>query len=125
VYDAERHSESANITTFGDAAWWTLTTMSTVGYGDRFPTTVEGRLIAVGLMVAGIALLGVITGTIATWFVDRIERVEKAENRTQEQLDELMRELKELRGRLDPGAAPQLLDRFSTDVVEAYEEGRR
>lgn len=125
VYDAERHSENANITSFGDAVWWTLTTMSTVGYGDRFPTTVEGRLVAIGLMFAGIALLGVITGSIATWFVAHIDRVEDAENRTQEQLDELVREVKELRGRLDQGAAPQLLDRFSTDVVESYEDGQR
>ena len=127
VYDAERHGDQANITTFGDAVWWTLTTMSTVGYGDRFPTTVEGRLVAIGLMVAGIALLGVITGSIATWFVDRIDRVENAENRTQQQLDELTRELRELRGRLDPGSAPQLLDRFSgaEHRLDVYDDGDR
>lgn len=127
VLDAERRSETANITSFGEALWWTATTMSTVGYGDRFPTTAEGRLVAVGLMVAGIALLGVITGSVATWFVDRIQQVEDAENRTQQQLDELTRELRELRGRLDPGAAPQLLDRFTGAErgPDHYDEGDR
>ncbi len=67
MLDAERHAENASITTFRDALWWTLTTMSTVGYGDRYPVTAEGRLVAGLLMVGGIALLGVITGTIASW----------------------------------------------------------
>lgn len=56
VLDAERHSPRANITSFGDALWWASTTITTVGYGDRYPTTTQGRFVAVGLMLAGIAL---------------------------------------------------------------------
>jgi voltage-gated potassium channel len=56
----------ANIKTFGDALWWALSTMTTVGYGDRYPTTGEGRLVAGGLMLAGVALLGVITASLAS-----------------------------------------------------------
>ena len=56
VLDAERDNPDANITSIGDALWWACTTMSTVGYGDRYPTTTLGRLVAVGLMVSGIAL---------------------------------------------------------------------
>lgn len=61
--DAERGQSDANIGTYGDAVWWALTTVSTVGYGDHFPVTVTGRSVAGGLMVAGIALLGTLTAT--------------------------------------------------------------
>ena len=53
VLDAEQDAAGANITTFGDALWWSATTVTTVGYGDRFPVTGEGRLIAVALMIVG------------------------------------------------------------------------
>nr|MBA3233489.1 two pore domain potassium channel family protein [Propionibacteriales bacterium] len=72
MLDAERGAADANIESFGDAAWWAVTTMTTVGYGDRFPVTTEGRLIASALMLAGIALLGVVTAALASWFVERI-----------------------------------------------------
>src|SRR5215213_6376059 len=61
VLDAERSSPDANITDFGDAIWWAVTTMSTVGYGDHYPVTAVGRLVAFGLMIGGIALLGTVT----------------------------------------------------------------
>lgn len=65
----ERPVESSNIKSFGDGLWWALTTVTTVGYGDRFPTTTEGRAIAFGLMLVGISLMGVITASVAAWFV--------------------------------------------------------
>lgn len=61
--------EGLNIKNFGDGLWWAITTVTTVGYGDRFPTTTEGRFLAVGLMVMGISLMGVITASVASWFV--------------------------------------------------------
>jgi voltage-gated potassium channel len=69
--EAERHAEHASITDFGTALWWAASTMTTVGYGDKVPVTIEGRLIAVGLMIAGIALLGVVTATLASWMSER------------------------------------------------------
>lgn len=72
VLDAEGASPEANIRTFGDALWWAATTVTTVGNGDRFPTTTEGRIVAVGLMVTGIALVGVVTATLASWFVEKV-----------------------------------------------------
>lgn len=105
VLDAERDHPDATITTFGDAAWWTLTTISTVGYGDRYPVTWEGRLVAALLMVGGIALLGVITGTIASWLVERLSGVEdsvaEAEQATLAELRQVRAELAALRAELE------------------------
>jgi voltage-gated potassium channel len=72
VFEAERDAPEASITTFGDALWWVLTTITTVGYGDLYPVTTEGRLVAAGLMVAGIAVLGTVTAAIATWFLEQV-----------------------------------------------------
>jgi voltage-gated potassium channel len=91
VLDAERNAPDASITTFGEAVWWTLTTISTVGYGDRYPVTIEGRTVAASLMVTGIALLGVVTASIAAWFVEMVRRTgaEAAEEITEEMGQEL------------------------------------
>ncbi|HSP53600.1 MAG TPA: potassium channel family protein [Cryobacterium sp.] len=70
--DAERAAPGANITTVGDSIWWAFVTVSTVGYGDYFPVTGTGRLVAVGLMLGGVTLVGVITATLASWIIDRI-----------------------------------------------------
>lgn len=66
---AERGQPGATIQSVGDGFWWAITTLTTVGYGDIYPTTTEGRFIAVGLMVSGICVLGVISATVAAWFV--------------------------------------------------------
>lgn len=64
------------VTDFGDAAWWAVTTMTTVGYGDTYPVTGLGRAIGVGLMVAGVALLGAVTATAASWLVQAVAEEE-------------------------------------------------
>ena len=70
--DAERSAPGANITTLGDSVWWAFVTVSTVGYGDYFPVTGAGRLVAVALMLGGVTLVGVVTATLASWIIDRI-----------------------------------------------------
>jgi voltage-gated potassium channel len=65
----ERDVTTSNIKSFGDGLWWAVTTVTTVGYGDKFPTTSMGRILAVGLMLVGISLMGVITASVAAWFV--------------------------------------------------------
>lgn len=119
VLDAERDAPNATITDFGEAVWWTLTTISTVGYGDRFPVTLGGRLVAATLMVAGIALLGVVTASIASWFVENLRRtgeqvsaeiedvteevaeIELTGQRTAVQLAAVLAELRSITARLD------------------------
>lgn len=71
VLDAERGTDSA-INSFGDAIWWAFVTVTTVGYGDMAPVSAVGRILAVCLMLGGIALLGVVTGTLASWIVERV-----------------------------------------------------
>jgi voltage-gated potassium channel len=66
---SERSIEGSNIKTFSDGLWWAVTTVTTVGYGDRYPTTTEGRTLAVLLMITGISLVGVITASVAAWFL--------------------------------------------------------
>ncbi|MDT9684883.1 potassium channel family protein [Streptomyces sp. TRM76323] len=109
VLQVERDAPDGNIKTLGDAVWWSFTTMTTVGYGDHAPKTGLGRLLAVGLMLAGIALLGVVTANIAAWFVARFERDDAEERRRTAVLEALTREVRELRAEVarlsgDPSA---------------------
>lgn len=60
---------SSNIRTAEDAIWWSYVTITTVGYGDRFPVTTEGRIIGMILMTAGVGLFGTFTGFVSSWFL--------------------------------------------------------
>lgn len=100
VLDAERGVPGATITTFPGAMWWTLTTLTTVGYGDLYPISAEGRLVAAALMIGGIALLGVISGIIASWFVDRTENIRAGVERQVRELEELRLQLRDAVERL-------------------------
>jgi voltage-gated potassium channel len=106
--DAERGAEGGNIESFGDALWWAMTTVTTVGYGDQFPVTPTGRFVAAGLMLAGIALLGVVTASLASWLIDRVAEVEEeSQAATRRDVHELAEEVLALRrevARLTDGA---------------------
>lgn len=60
---------NSNIKSAEDALWWSYVTITTVGYGDKYPVTTEGRLIAAVLMTVGVGLFGTFTGFLASWFV--------------------------------------------------------
>ncbi|NKQ23997.1 potassium channel family protein [Streptomyces galbus] len=76
VYQHERGAPGATIRTFGDSVWWACSTLATVGYGDVTPVTPVGRLIAVGLMACGLALLGAVTGSFSSWLIQVFSREE-------------------------------------------------
>jgi voltage-gated potassium channel len=95
VLEFERGNPDANINSYPDALWWAVTTITTVGYGDRFPMSPAGRGVAVVLMIAGIAMFGVITASIAAYFVEQ-----KAEEDLAGRLDQIMERLDRIETRL-------------------------
>lgn len=68
---------NSNIKTAEDAIWWAYVTITTVGYGDKFPVTTEGRIIAAILMTAGVGLFGTFTAFVASWFVTDIKNYDE------------------------------------------------
>ena len=78
VLEAERYADGANITSFPDAFWWAIASVTTVGYGDRFPVTDDGRFIATMLMVVGIGLFSALTALLAAWVMGENQKKEEA-----------------------------------------------
>ncbi|MET7984382.1 potassium channel family protein [Streptomyces sp. NPDC005281] len=120
VLSVERDSPNGNIKTLGDAVWWSFTTMTTVGYGDHAPTTGMGRVLAVGLMLSGIALLGVVTANIAAWFISRFEKDDVEEWRRTAAIEALTAEVRALRADVaalacGPGILPHPLSAGSEE----------
>jgi voltage-gated potassium channel len=97
ILDVEGNHPAKNseIDTLGDALWWAMTTVTTVGYGDLRPVSAEGRLVAAALMIAGITLLGSITATLASWIVQRVGEEDTAHQAaTAAQIHELREEIR-------------------------------
>jgi len=101
VLNAERGAPGADIETFPDALWWSMVTMATVGYGDYVPVTTYGRIIAVGIMVVGISLLGLVGATVASAVISRITGSQKqGQDEVRAQLQQLVSEVSALRQQL-------------------------
>ena len=99
ILNAERGADGAQITGFADALWWALVTVTTVGYGDFAPVTGEGRVIAAALMVIGIALLGIVTASVAAWFVQLTSAAK--DQREEASIAKNEREIKRLHKKID------------------------
>lgn len=84
-------NEAANIQSAEDAIWWAIATITTVGYGDTYPVTSEGRAIALLLMIAGVGLFGIFTGLLAAWLL------KAEEDETQHEISLLRQEIQELK----------------------------
>lgn len=76
--DEERGQPGSRINNFGDAVWWAITTVTTVGYGDVSPVTTPGKVIAVFLMIGGISLVGLVTATLASWIIQQVAEEDTA-----------------------------------------------
>jgi len=98
VLAAERGQPESSIETIGDAVWWAFVTIATVGYGDMVPVTPAGRGIGIVLMVVGLALVAIITASVASWFVSNTrgdaDRADASRDRDQhDRIVELERKL--------------------------------
>jgi voltage-gated potassium channel len=103
----------SNIHSAGDALWWSLSTVTTVGYGDRYPTTAEGRLLGILLMTTGVALFGVFTGFIASWFHE--EGSNKEVVQLQASINELTIQVSELKALI---RSPEQEESYSSKIEE-------
>ena len=94
ILQVETEADS-NIKGASDALWWAIVTMTTVGYGDRFPVTVAGRIIASCLMLSGVGLFGALSGTVTSWILNPVEERQEID------LDAIHGELAAIHQRLD------------------------
>jgi len=97
VLQAERAATSANIQTAGDAIWWTYVTITTVGYGDRFPVTTQGRLVGILVMTTGVAVFATFAGLISSKLLAPPAKEEEPAEQPQAGEDQAARYLSELK----------------------------
>jgi len=101
VTEAERQVDGANIQGVGDGWWWAITTMATVGYGDTYPVSTQGRIVGTALMIMGVALLGTITASIASNFNSTDAEDSSNGTSSASEVDDLKKRIAELEGKLE------------------------
>ncbi|HEY4301401.1 MAG TPA: ion transporter [Candidatus Didemnitutus sp.] len=94
-FEAENGAPHANIHSGGDALWWSFATITTIGYGDHYPTTVAGKFVAVVLVVFGLSFFGTFTAYVASFFLEKTHLKEESE------IHQLVREVKQLREKIE------------------------
>jgi voltage-gated potassium channel len=92
ILEVESASPHANITNAADAIWWAMVTVTTVGYGDFYPVTTEGRIIASGMMMVGIGLFGTLSGAMASILLSKSD-LDHDRDQSLEQLNRLTSEI--------------------------------
>jgi voltage-gated potassium channel len=97
VLQAESAAQSANIQTAGDAIWWAYVTITTVGYGDRFPVTTQGRLVGILVMTTGVAVFATFAGLISSKLLAPPVKEEESREQHPEGEDQAARYLSELK----------------------------
>jgi voltage-gated potassium channel len=123
VLEAERGHPASNIESYPQALWWAVCTITTVGYGDLYPATTEGRLVAVTLMVSGLGLIGFTTGSLASWIIDRVSDDQRPSgSATRADVALLLHEVRKLRAEV---AELRQENRFSHENGFTPENGLR
>lgn len=85
-----------------DAIWWSISTLTTVGYGDVYPVSFEGRMVAIALMIAGVGIFGTFSGFIASWIIGPTQKKEEVNiEELREELNEIKGTLKEIKAKLE------------------------
>jgi voltage-gated potassium channel len=107
VLNLERGPDS-NIKSAEDAVWWAVATITTVGYGDKFPVTSEGRFVAAILMCSGVGLFGTLSGFLAAWFLGPAREQEEAG--VAAELRSLREEVAQLRLAITPAKVPEPIE---------------
>ncbi|MBS0632595.1 MAG: potassium channel family protein [Verrucomicrobia bacterium] len=103
VFEFERAAPGSNIHSAGDALWWAFATITTIGYGDHYPVTVAGRIVAVVLVVFGLSFFGTFTAYVASFFLEKTQLKEESE------IHRLIHEVRQLReqvARLETAVSP-------------------
>lgn len=95
VFELERNVPAANIHTGADALWWAFATITTIGYGDYYPVTFPGRLVAIVLVVFGLSFFGTFTAYVASFFL------EKAQLKEESDIHRLITEVRHLREKIE------------------------
>jgi hypothetical protein len=104
VWLAERHATASNLRHWGDCLWWSACTLSTVGYGEHFPVTLVGRLIAVAIMACGVAIIGAVAAVVAFAFANRLTvRLEAAVQHMENQVEHVEAEMESVNERVGDG----------------------
>jgi voltage-gated potassium channel len=121
ILELEAGREGANIHTAADALWWAAATIATVGYGDVYPVTPEGRMVGAFLMTTGVACFGTFTAFVASWFLAprRISSDELAQVRGQ--LDAVLSTLEGMRTARQPAAPGTLPPLYVTASLRTPE----
>jgi voltage-gated potassium channel len=121
VLDMEQGVPHASIKNFGDALWWGISTMTTVGYGDKVPVTPGGKAIAAVLMLTGVAIYGALAATMATFFIKQADKT--GESSLDDKLSEILLRLGSIEAALaGPGArAPGI--NHNGDPTASFPEG--
>ena len=101
VLHFESANPNANITTAGDALWWGIVTIATVGYGDKYPVTPGGRAVGTAEIIVGVALFSTIAAFLATAFISRGKQAEEKQAGEAEKSEALLAEVRRLSAELE------------------------
>ena len=112
VLQVESRSDEANILTGGDAFWWAYVTITTVGYGDHYPTTLTGRIMAMILMTLGIVIFGVLASYLSTLFIS------PSEDDVQDEMPQLHEKLTSLQTDIDD------IKKQLHSLIQSIQDGR-